>query len=259
MKKLLLLLLIAPVLGYGQVLTDILYFDVEQQIPTIRRSGDDFFINGEVKNQYTENSDDYNFFRVPDGKLWVIKNYQEYNSDNNFYNYGFDHNVWYKTQRINTMSAYRLIFFNDDDFTNNNGSNFYSTSHNYNAELNSASFNVSDNIFLKSGTEFTFSKNYFRFIIYEYSIDGNTFSYNEPETIKNNSNAPVLFPNPTSSLLALNSDKEYDIEIYDMAGNKVMALTGNTIDMSHLSSATYIVKALDKVQNEEVSYKVVKN
>jgi len=26
-----------------------------------------------------------------------------------------------------------------------------------------------------------------------------------------------------------------------------MALTGNTIDMSHLSSATYIVKALDKV------------
>ena len=87
----------------------------------------------------------------------------------------------------------------------------------------------------------------------------NSLSYNEPETIKNNSNTPVLFPNPTSSLLALNSDKEYDIEVYDMAGNKVMALTGNTIDMSHLSSATYIVKALDKVENEEVSYKVVKN
>ena len=66
-----------------------------------------------------------------------------------------------------------------------------------------------------------------------------------------------FYPNPTSSLLALNSDKEYDIEVYDMAGNKVMALTGNTIDMSHLSSATYIVKALDKVQNEEVSYKAV--
>ena len=70
---------------------------------------------------------------------------------------------------------------------------------------------------------------------------------------------PTLYPNPTSSLLALNSDKEYDIEVYDMAGNKVMALTGNTIDMSHLSSATYIDKALDKVENEEVSYKVVKN
>ena len=45
-----------------------------------------------------------------------------------------------------------------------------------------------------------------------------------------------------------------------MAGNKVMTLTGNTIDMSHLSSATYIVNALlDKVENKEVSYKVVKN
>ena len=38
-----------------------------------------------------------------------------------------------------------------------------------------------------------------------------------------------------------------------------MALTGNTIDMSYLSSDTYIVKALDKVENEEVSYKFVKN
>ena len=68
-----------------------------------------------------------------------------------------------------------------------------------------------------------------------------------------------FYPNPTSSLLALNSDKEYDIEVYDMAGNKVMVLKGNTIDMSHLSSATYIVKALDKIENVEVSYKVVKN
>ena len=68
-----------------------------------------------------------------------------------------------------------------------------------------------------------------------------------------------FYPNPTSSLFALNSDKQYDIEVYDMAGNKVMALTGNIIDLSLLSSATYIVKALDKIENVEVSYKVVKN
>lgn len=89
----------------------------------------------------------------------------------------------------------------------------------------------------------------------EYDLSQPRLSYAEPLE----DNKPILFPNPTSSLLALNSDKEYDIEVYDMAGNKVMALTGNTIDMSHLSSATYIVKALDKVENEEVSYKVVKN
>ena len=92
----------------------------------------------------------------------------------------------------------------------------------------------------------------FSFVMYD--LDTQNLAYNVPKQT-----TPTLYPNPTSSLLALNSDKEYDIEVFDMAGNKVMALTGNTIDMSHLSSATYIVKALDKVENEEVSYKVVKN
>ena len=68
-----------------------------------------------------------------------------------------------------------------------------------------------------------------------------------------------IYPNPTTSIVTLQGDNEYDIEVYTLQGKKVMALTGNTIDMSHLSSATYIVKALDKVENEEVSYKVVMN
>ena len=67
-----------------------------------------------------------------------------------------------------------------------------------------------------------------------------------------------LFPNPTTSEVVLNSDKQYDIEVYDMLGNKVMELTGNTIDMSHLSSATYTVKAFDKIEQEHLSYKVIK-
>ena len=94
--------------------------------------------------------------------------------------------------------------------------------------------------------------NAYTFVLYD--LEAQNLANNVPQQT-----TPTLYPNPTSSLLALNSDKEYDIEVYDMAGNKVMALTGNTIDMSHLSSATYIVKALDKVENEEVSYKVVKN
>ena len=68
-----------------------------------------------------------------------------------------------------------------------------------------------------------------------------------------------LFPNPTTSEVALNSDKQYEIEVYDMAGNKIMELTGNTIDMSHLSSAIYIVKAFDKIEQEHLSYKVIKH
>jgi surface protein len=69
----------------------------------------------------------------------------------------------------------------------------------------------------------------------------------------------TIYPNPTTSIVTLQSGKQYDIEVYTLQGKKVMAHTGNTIDMSHLSSDTYIVKALDKIENEEVSYKVVKN
>ena len=69
----------------------------------------------------------------------------------------------------------------------------------------------------------------------------------------------TIYPNPTTSIVTLQGGKQYVIDVYTLQGKKVMALTGNTIDMSHLSSATYIVKALDKVENEEVSYKVVKN
>jgi len=93
---------------------------------------------------------------------------------------------------------------------------------------------------------------YFTFI--EYDLTAQNLAINIPQQTK-----PTLYPNPTSSLLALNSNKEYHIEVFDMKGNKVMALKGNTIDMSHLSSATYIVKMLDKLENKEVSYKVVKN
>ena len=78
-------------------------------------------------------------------------------------------------------------------------------------------------------------------------------------SIKDFTDAITIYPNPTTSIVTLQGDKQYDIEVYTLQGKKVMALTGNTIDMSHLSSATYIVKALDKVENEEVSYKVVKN
>jgi hypothetical protein len=67
-----------------------------------------------------------------------------------------------------------------------------------------------------------------------------------------------LFPNPTTSEVALNSDKDYQIEVFDLLGNKVMELTGNTINMENLSSATYIVNALDLETQESLSYKIIK-
>ena len=106
---------------------------------------------------------------------------------------------------------------------------------------NSILFNYQDGIIKKNG----FSVRFVR--------DASTASSHDY------SNAITIYPNPTTSIVTLQGDKQYDIEVYTIQGKKVMALTGNTIDMSHLSSATYIVKALDKVENEEVSYKVVKN
>jgi hypothetical protein len=85
-------------------------------------------------------------------------------------------------------------------------------------------------------------------------------SYCASLSVENISNSTIkIYPNPTTSTLTINGNKDYQIKVYDLLGNKVMALTGNTIDMSHLSSATYIVKATDKSNNEELTYKVVKN
>ena len=125
------------------------------------------------------------------------------------------------------------------------------------ANNNQGTFNCEVGFVFSSGTtvylsDDTWYSSLFSFVMYD--LNAQNLAYNSP-----NQTTPTLYPNPTSSLLALNSDKEYDIEVYDMAGNKVMALTGNNINMAHLSTATYIVKATDKSNNEELTYKVVKN
>ena len=207
MKKLLLLLLIAPMIGLGQ---DNFSNNISKVI-----------ILGafELTDNMWNVPDDYPGL-VPEGKIWKVKSINE----NRYHGQATPNFYW---------------------FMNKFGDYF---------------FGLSTNTILPAGAKIiTYpSNNIPRYngyvMVEEYSLNNQNLAYN-----KSNPTTPTLYPNPTSSLLALNSDKEYDIEVYDMAGNKVMALTGNTIDMSHLSSATYIVKALDKVKNEEVSYKVVKN
>jgi len=172
-------------------------------------------------------------FTVPDGKIWQLMSSTLYNPNSGSF---YISTTLSSFPKIDDCLWYRL----------NNENNY-----------NTNTPHVFGNSVFPSGTDFTLNDSTCQNAVYtfvEYDLDAQNLAYNVP-----NQTTPTLYPNPTSSLLALNSDKEYDIEVYDMAGNKVMALTGNTIDMSHLSSATYIVKALDKVENEEVSYKVVKN
>ena len=57
---------------------------------------------------------------------------------------------------------------------------------------------------------------------------------------------------------AVVSKEPKKIEVFDVLGNKIMELVGNSINMEHLSSATYIVNAVDVVSQESLSYKVIK-
>ena len=210
MKKLLLLLLIAPVLGFGQALN----LPVSKAIVVLG------------SQHYTAETSAI----VPDGKIWqfvgatqgnFIKSSSGANNANSGYwsvGQGDGNNILYFT---NHHSIYGNVVFGEGTkiWYQGNGEN----------HLNSLFF-------------------------VEYDLDAQNLASNAPQQT-----TPTLYPNPTSSLLALNSDKEYDIEVYDMAGNKLMALTGNSINMTHLSTATYIVKATDKSNNEELTYKVVKN
>jgi uncharacterized protein (TIGR02145 family) len=78
-------------------------------------------------------------------------------------------------------------------------------------------------------------------------------------TENNQSNTITIYPNPTTSILTIKGNKAFDIKVYDMTGRKIMTHTGNTIDMSNLSPATYIIKAVDNSNNEEFTYKVIKD
>jgi hypothetical protein len=94
------------------------------------------------------------------------------------------------------------------------------------------------------------------YVIYKFRNSDITLATNF-NTPPNNSRI-FVYPNPTTNELALNSDKVYQIEVFDLTGNKVMEFKGNTISVEHLSSATYIVNAIDLETKESLSYKVIK-
>ena len=158
-----------------------------------------------------------------------------------------------------------------NDQSLNNSSGFNALPEGMRSADNGVSYNEYFNALIWSSTESStdkaLSRNLSNISSFIDSFDGNKRNgiavrfVRDVSTASTNkySNVIFIYPNPTTSIVTLQGGKQYDIEVYTLKGKKVMALTGNTIDMSHLSSATYIVKALDKVENKEVSYKVVKN
>ncbi len=67
-----------------------------------------------------------------------------------------------------------------------------------------------------------------------------------------------LFPNPTDSVLFLNTNIPHKIEVYDLGGRKIIESVGIEIDISSLSNATYVVKIIDLQSDEFVSKKIIK-
>ena len=193
--------------------------------------------NMTISNVITFYSQDYpsetETITVPDGKWWVLIN-NRYSSANQVFRVKFD-----ESSNFENFPFYGA-FSNSSNSTSNR---FYGV------------------LILTEGAEIYFSDNGEKVVqIWEYdapSSQTGTLAYEEIEDTLNK--GIKLFPNPTTSKIALNSNKDYKIEIFDMVGNKVMETSGNTIDMSVLSSAMYIVKAFDKATKETESYKVVKN
>ena len=94
------------------------------------------------------------------------------------------------------------------------------------------------------------------YVVYKFNNSDITLaanSYQQP-----NNSKILVYPNPTPKVLALNSEKIYNITVYDLAGNKVMEAKGNTLDLQQLSNSTYIIKALDSTSKEILSYKIIK-
>lgn len=106
---------------------------------------------------------------------------------------------------------------------------------------------------IPSGYEVYSNSNNYSFNYIEYDLS-QQLSHAAPKI----DNRPTLFPNPTNSMLSLNSDKNYKIQVFDLNGRKLMEQNGNTLNMEHLSNATYVVKAMDVDTKEMLSYKVVK-
>ena len=213
MKKLLLLLLL-PVLGYGQYT---------------------FTKNANTDPSLKENQD-----RISD-KVWLTRGNQ----------YGI-YNAYDQTSARNQpTSGIELALGNFEELSQLNFETISEWGKKFKVNW------LNKNLVLK----LTETNEYYSFVMTSWENRGG-FSYTRSSTalsIKDYSNALTIYPNPTTSILILEGDLEYDIEVYDLLGNKVLETQGNSVNMEHLSTATYIVKATDKSNKKELIYKVIKN
>jgi len=215
MKKLLFLLLIAPMIGNSQMLN----LPVSEVV---------------VINQFNSS------YTVPQGKIAQLVSSSAFSSGSpeNMEKAGGNlNNEKLITPRLDMCIS--LIFVNDVWYQNST---------------------IYGNTVLSAGTKINMYdsdcwNSTYTFVVFDLEAQTTALNTNDIKL----DNKMQLFPNPTNSRLSLNSEKDYNIEVFDLTGRKIMEVQGNNLDMSNLSKATYIVKAFDKASKETYSYKVIRN
>lgn len=65
-----------------------------------------------------------------------------------------------------------------------------------------------------------------------------------------------VYPNPTSSMLNIDSDKEFSASIYDLTGKKLLNFSTKTFDISQLASGIYYLDII--LEDKRYTKKIIK-
>jgi hypothetical protein len=68
----------------------------------------------------------------------------------------------------------------------------------------------------------------------------------------------LIYPNPTANKIFIQYDNDFNVQLYDVVGKKVVSTSDKSINMNSFKSGTYILK-LTNEQNESHSFKIIKN
>ena len=68
----------------------------------------------------------------------------------------------------------------------------------------------------------------------------------------------LIYPNPTANQIFIQYDNDFNAQLFDVVGKKVLSTSEKTIDMNSFRSGTYMLKLTDE-QNEIHSFKIIKN
>jgi uncharacterized protein (TIGR02145 family) len=83
--------------------------------------------------------------------------------------------------------------------------------------------------------------------------------FNQTLSLENPVSNFKIYPNPTNSVIKLKGNDDYLIEVFNLLGQKLSSSTGNSVNISHLPNATYLIKTTNKSTNHQLTHKIIKN